>query len=87
MTTITACPDCSHTMLLELGPGRFQPHECQSCGCRIVVEMTTLGGRTYLEDEFVDDILPEMDDIERIDHPTKNVYVYGDRDDITPKTV
>jgi hypothetical protein len=61
--------------------GTYVPRECPDCGETVVVEMTTMGGTTYAEDYFVDEVLPGLD-IERIDHPSGEAYIYGDPDTV-----
>jgi hypothetical protein len=55
----------------------FVPADCAACGGLMAVEMTRMGGHTYREDEFVEDILPDLDGVERVDHPDVDKYIYA----------
>ena len=85
MPIITECLDCDRPLFASLGiAGTFEPVECEDCGTRLVVENTRMGGSTYREDEFIEDVLPDTD-LERIDANADGVYVYGDPEQVTPK--
>lgn len=86
MPILTECTNCDQPMFVGMGPGRFAPIECDECGFRSVIEMTRMpGGTTYPEGEFVKDVLPGLDGVERIDHPTEDVYIYGNPEQTTPR--
>lgn len=86
MTIITECTDCGNPIFIRLSAGEYAPYECDNCGEDLVIQMTRMpGGKTYSEDDFVDDVLPGLHDVERIDHPTEDVYVYGNPDVTKPE--
>lgn len=58
--------------------GTWMPHDCGNCGETMVIEQTRMDGETYDEDGFVADVLPGLDDIERVDHPSGEAHIYAD---------
>lgn len=82
MPIVTECTNCDRPLMVHVGPGRFAPVECDDCGRQNVVEMTRMGGATYPEDVFCADVLPGLEDIERIDHPDADVYIYGNPESV-----
>lgn len=86
MPIITECPDCDRPIMVGMGPGAFAPHECDDCGCEMVIEMTRIGGTTYERSDFLENVLPGLD-LERIDHPIADVYVYGDPEQTKPRPI
>lgn len=88
MTIITECPSCDEPVMVVLTgglTGTWMPHDCDNCGETMVIEQTRTDGKTYDEDDFVTDVLPEMDDIERVDHPSGEAHIYADPDRIGMK--
>lgn len=79
MPVITSCPDCDLPIFASVGPaGAYLPHECETCGHRMVIEMSRLGGTTYPEEMFIEEVLPGLD-VERCDHPViEDDYIYAD---------
>lgn len=68
--------------MVDVGPGRFAPVECEGCGEVMVVEMTRVAGTTYREARFLEEVLPTLDGVERVDHPDADVYLYADPETI-----
>lgn len=58
--------------------GTWTPHDCDNCGETMVIEQTRMGGKTYTEADFVADVLPGLDGIERVDHPSGEAHIYAD---------
>lgn len=75
---MTECVECDRPLMVGLSAGRFAPLECEDCGATNIIEMTRMDGTTYSEAHFLEEVLPDLEDVERIDHPTEDVYVYGD---------
>lgn len=58
--------------------GTWTPHDCDNCGETMVIEQTRMdGAKTYDEDDFVADVLPGLDGIERVDHPSDEAHIYA----------
>lgn len=88
----TECTECGQPLTMVLmesiaGTDRYAPLECDECGTRVVVEQTRMGGRTYGEEYFLENILPEGE-IERIDAPGTGdeIYVYADPAEVKTKS-
>lgn len=85
MPIITACPSCNAPAITTLQSGlsgTWMPHDCENCDETIIIEQTHMGGKTYTEAAFVTEVLPDMDDIERIDHPSGEAHIYANPDRI-----
>lgn len=90
MPIITECPTCDEPTLTSLNNsvlGAWIPHNCSNCGTTMVVEQTRMAGVTIDEDEFITDELPNLDTIERVDHPTEDSYIYADPERIQFRNV
>lgn len=87
---ITNCPECGRPAFVDPGGGIFGtyvPVECPDCDCTMVVEVTRTGGKTYEQANFEENVLPDLDGFERIDHPSGEETIYADRDNIGIKNV
>lgn len=85
MPITTECPSCDRPVMVYLAEGltgTWMPHDCDDCGETMVIEQTRMNGTTYAEDDFVADVLPDMDGIERVDHPSGEAHIYADPDRI-----
>ena len=74
------CVDCSEPLALdESGEiiGTWRLLDCDSCGSSNVVEVTRIGGKTHSQEYFEENILPDLEDVERIDHPSGEITIYG----------
>lgn len=81
----TECPSCDGAVLVYLAQdllGTWMPHDCENCGETMVVEQTRTDGQTYDEDDFVADVLPGVDGLERVDHPSGEAHIYADPENI-----
>lgn len=81
----TNCPDCEAPKLCNIDgaiTGTYAPVECDSCDSVMVIEVTRLGGITYEQEYFEAEVLPDLQDVERIDHPSGEATIYGDPDKI-----
>lgn len=85
MPIITECPTCDEPEMVFLSRGligTWTPHNCENCGETMVIEQTRMDGKTYDEDDFVTDVLPDIDGIECVDHPSGEAHIYADPDRI-----
>lgn len=86
---ITHCPTCDAPKLARTASaifGTYVPMPCDECGVEMVIEVTRMDGTTYDRETFEEEILPTLDGVERIDHPSGEATVYGDPDDIHIRT-
>lgn len=85
MTIITECPTCDSPQLVSLArnlTGTWMPHDCGNCEETMVIEQTRQEGKTYDEETFVEEVLPDLDGIERVDHPSGEAHIYADPETI-----
>jgi len=77
----TECVECGETICINENReiiGTWRKIDCQSCNASIVAEITLVGGTTYTQDHFEEEVLPELENIERMDHPSGDITIYGD---------
>ena len=87
---ISECVGCSELIMLDETRevmGTWRLLDCDSCSGSNVIEITQFGGITYTQEKFEADILPDLDDIERMDHPSGDITIYGNPEKIGMKNV
>lgn len=78
---ITECPHCDEPHTYHVPLGQAGPHilkDCSECDEQFVVEITRGPGTTYPKEQFESEVLPELPDHERVDHPEGDVTLYCD---------
>lgn len=83
---ITECPHCDAPAMYSVKVsemGVFSLRECEDCGEHYVIEATRTDGTTYTQEHFETEILPELDDFERCDHPNGSATLYCDPEKLT----
>jgi len=83
----TTCPKCEDTIITDVESnitGTWLLRQCKN-NHNLVVKITRMPAEAYLKDKFEKDILPELENIERIDHPKEDITLYGNPDNIHVK--
>ena len=81
---ITKCPTCGDEFIVHIEPeitGTYRLFECDN-NHEIIVEITRRSGTTWTKDTFESDILPTLDQVEKISHPKEDITLYANPDDI-----
>ena len=83
---VTECPHCDRPRLFTVRHGEagvFAPQTCDECGGEFVIEVTRTDGTTYPREDFEQNVLPELNDVEHVEHPDGAAELYCDPNKLT----